>query len=225
MKEATKIMGDGTRFYALSDLHRLIEKYFVILYTGDWPRFDKKIQRVIKEELCENVDYFWQNGNRVMNEAQALRFVTQNASIRKYFLKVMADNPREIEKYFHDLDGQLLARQFDTEQDAEQGEERPADTGATSSTEEDILSGRIVGDYAKRILLDMLADTSADALYDYFGIDREAFTSAYLEYKRRLRDWEFIGVSELRYKLARPTIYYALQQADDHGDESEDEIK
>ena len=191
----------------------------VILHTGFWSTYDKKVQRVIKEELRENVDYFWQNGNRVMNEAQALRFVTQNASIRRYFLKVMADRPDEVKKHFHDLDRELVARQYDMEQDAEQGEECPADTGATSSTEEEILSGRIVDDYAKRILLDMLADTSADTLYDYFGIDREAFTKAYLEYKRRLKGEQFIGMSKLCYKLARPTIYYALEQAGEDVDE------
>ena len=221
-------MGNGTRLLGLRDLHGLIEKYFVILYPGEWPTYDKKIQRVIKTELTDGVDYTWDKKNRVMSEAHALRFVTQNASIRRYFLKVMADRPDEVEKHFHDLDREFIARQYDVEHNGEQGEERTTDTSTSSFTDEDILSGRIVDDYAKRILLDMLADTSADTLYDYFGIDREAFAQAYMEYMGLNEVMDFYGMAELRYKLARPSIYYALDRdgevAGEGKDKDEDSI-
>ena len=225
MKEATKIMGSGMRFFGLSDLHKLIEKYFVILYPGYWSTYDKKIQRVIKEELRDGIDYTWDGKNRVMSEAQALRFVTQNASIRRYFLRVMAEKPEELEKHFADLDIQLIEQH--NEQHGEQNEEDSSGTGAASFTDEYILSGRIVDDFTKRILLDMLADTSADTLYDYFGIDREAFTKAYMEYMGLNEVMDFCGMSELRYKLARPSIYYPIDKDSETvgGNKNMDNIK
>ena len=199
----------------------------LLLYPGEWPTYEKQVQRIIKKELREGIDYTWDNKNRVMNEAQALRFVTQNASIRRYFLKVMADRPNEVEEHFHALDRKLFAGHHNMKQDAIQGEERSADIGTSSYTEEEILNGRIVDVYAKRVLLDMLTDTSADTLYAYFGIDRKAYTRAYLEYKGLKEIVDYYGISELRYKLARPSIYYPLDGDGEAvgGDENEDDIE
>lgn len=193
----------------MSDIYSEIKKYFVILYDGDRANHIKKIQRVFESELREGIDYTREGKDRVMTEAQAFRFVTTNASIRSYFLDRMDDYPDAISDHFHKMDVELIATRFDNMPDASWTSFDKKDIAYDAELEElERYRTTTTQDIGKRILLDMLASISTDALYDYFEIDRQCFIDAYRLYKVLLAVDEPYGVSELRYKLQRPTIYF-----------------
>lgn len=225
-------MSKGKDLLTIADLKDLIEDYYIILYPGNWDTYRRQVRRIIDSDLKKDVDYSEEDSVRCMTQAQALRFVTTNDSLRKYFLRVM-DQYNETEE-----GKRLLRERFKSEDDklavifaeeAERGEreirQRIEPVVGTQGRqgfnfeeaerlyeEDELLSEQEVDKAATKALFSMFAEQGADVLFDYFGIDREKFAQAYVEYKALCRNvvngGDFRGLSERRYKLQRPTIYY-----------------
>ena len=226
-------MSQDKNLLTIPDLRELIEQYYIILYPGNWDVYGKQVRRIVEKDLKEGVDYSIRGSIRYMTRAQALRFVTSNDSLRKYFLRVMDkynDNEESRRKYQEIFDAEddelaaISAEEAQREEDDGQRiepvrgiqEERPLifNEEARLYEEDELLIKQEVDKAAMKALLNMFADQGAATLYDYFGIDRDKFTQAYAEYKARCRNivngGDFRGLSERRFKLQRPTIYYHI---------------
>ena len=188
--------------------------YRMGLVTEQFDRYSKKLRRTIQTELTEGRDFTKTGKRYLFTDLQAKRFLYTNSTINNYFLREMAEleGKPKFSQYFENVTYKLN----------EQNKYRYA---------EYTLSGAFTTCYTptedtqiKQLLLQGIFRDSIDNIFEYFGIDGDAYRKAFEDMQKLINEEDdvvpYCSADELAdypynrsygyhyYKLTRPLIYY-----------------